>query len=52
MKARLVVATIEMAVARRDGELAGCIFHSDRGSQAYLGPDLGLTITDPLFDLS
>jgi transposase InsO family protein len=31
MKARLVVA-IEMAVARR-GELAGCILHSDRGSQ-------------------
>jgi hypothetical protein len=32
MKARLVVAAIEMAVARRDGEVAGCILHSDRGS--------------------
>jgi len=32
MKARLVVAAIEMAVARR-GEVAGCIVHSDRGSQ-------------------
>ena len=30
--ARLVVATIEMAVARR-GDVAGCILHSDRGSQ-------------------
>ena len=33
MKARLVVAALEMAVARRDGEVAGCILHSDRGSQ-------------------
>jgi len=33
MKARLVVAAIEMAVARRDGDVAGCIVHSDRGSQ-------------------
>jgi transposase InsO family protein len=32
MKARLVVAAVEMAVARR-GEVAGCIVHSDRGSQ-------------------
>ncbi len=32
MKARLVVAAIQMAVARR-GEVAGCILHSDRGSQ-------------------
>ena len=32
MKARLVVAAIEMAVARR-GDVAGCIVHSDRGSQ-------------------
>ena len=31
MKARLVVAAIEMAVARR-GDVAGCILHSDRGS--------------------
>ncbi len=30
MKARLVVAAIEMAVARR-GDVAGCILHSDRG---------------------
>jgi putative transposase len=30
MKARLVVAAIEMAVARR-GEVAGCILHTDRG---------------------
>jgi hypothetical protein len=36
MKARLVVAAIEMAVARRDGDVAGCRFHSDRGSQGEL----------------
>jgi putative transposase len=33
MKARLVVAAVEMAVARRHDDVAGCIFHSDRGSQ-------------------
>jgi transposase InsO family protein len=33
MKARLVIAAIEMAVARRNGDVAGCILHSDRGSQ-------------------
>lgn len=33
MKARLVVAATEMAVARRGGDVAGCILHSDRGSQ-------------------
>ncbi len=33
MKARLVVAAIEMAVTRRGGEMTGCILHSDRGSQ-------------------
>ena len=33
MKARLVVAAIEMGVARRNGDVAGCIVHSDRGSQ-------------------
>ncbi len=32
MKHRIVVAAIETAVARR-GEVAGCILHSDRGSQ-------------------
>ena len=32
MKARLAVAAINNAVARR-GEVAGCIFHTDRGSQ-------------------
>ena len=32
MKARLVVAALEMAVGRR-GDVAGCILHSDRGSQ-------------------
>jgi putative transposase len=32
MKARLVVAALEIGVARR-GEVAGCILHSDRGSQ-------------------
>ena len=32
MKARLVVAALEMAVTRR-GDVAGCILHSDRGSQ-------------------
>ena len=34
MKARLVVAAIEMAAARR-GDVAGCILHSDRGSQFH-----------------
>jgi putative transposase len=50
MKARLVVAAIEMAVARR-GELAGCSLHSDRRSQSRAregaGPDaspLGATL--------
>ena len=33
MKAGLVVAAIDMAVARRNGDVAGCILHSDRGSQ-------------------
>ena len=33
MKARLVVAAIDMAVARRGGDIAGCILHTDRGSQ-------------------
>jgi putative transposase len=33
MKARLVVAAIDMAVARRGGDVAGCILHTDRGSQ-------------------
>ena len=33
MKVRLVVAVIDMAVARRGGDVAGCILHSDRGSQ-------------------
>jgi putative transposase len=33
MKARLVVAAIETAVARRGTDVAGCILHSDRGSQ-------------------
>jgi putative transposase len=32
MKSRLAVAAIESAVARR-GDIAGCIVHSDRGSQ-------------------
>jgi len=32
MRVRLVVAAIETAVARR-GEVAGCMLHSDRGSQ-------------------
>jgi len=33
MKASLVVAAIEMAVARGGGDVAGAILHSDRGSQ-------------------
>ncbi len=32
MKARLAVAALDNAVARR-GDVAGCILHSDRGSQ-------------------
>ena len=33
MRARLVVAAVEMAVARRNDDVSGCVFHSDRGSQ-------------------
>ncbi len=33
MKARIVVAALEMAIARRGNDVAGCILHSDRGSQ-------------------
>jgi putative transposase len=33
MKARLAVNAIDNAVARRGGDVAGCILHSDRGSQ-------------------
>jgi len=33
MKARLAVAAVETAVARRGSDVAGCIVHSDRGSQ-------------------
>lgn len=33
MKARLAVAAVETAVARRRGDVAGCIVHTDRGSQ-------------------
>src|SRR5699024_5273854 len=33
MKARLAVDALEMAVARRGGDVAGCVTHSDRSSQ-------------------
>lgn len=33
MKARLAVDALASAVARRGGDVAGCIVHSDRGSQ-------------------
>jgi len=33
MKARLAVTAIDNAVARRGGDVTGCILHSDRGSQ-------------------
>lgn len=33
MKARLAVAALDSAVARRGGDFAGCVLHSDRGSQ-------------------
>jgi len=33
MKARLAVAAVNTAVARRHDDVAGCIVHSDRGSQ-------------------
>jgi len=33
MKARLAVSALNNAAARRDGDVAGCIVHSDRGSQ-------------------
>ena len=33
MKDRLAVDALEMAVARRGGDVAGCVVHSDRGSQ-------------------
>ena len=32
MKSRLAVAALNSAVARR-GDVAGCVLHSDRGSQ-------------------
>ena len=33
MKSRLAVAALDNAVARRGGDVAGCILHTDRGSQ-------------------
>jgi transposase InsO family protein len=33
MTARIAVNALDNAVARRDGDVAGCILHSDRGSQ-------------------
>jgi putative transposase len=33
MTARLAVAAIETAVARRGRDVAGCVVHADRGSQ-------------------
>src|SRR5699024_4031582 len=33
MTARLAVDALERAVARRGGDVAGCVTHSDRGSQ-------------------
>ena len=33
MTASLAVSALETAVARRDGDVAGCVLHSDRGSQ-------------------
>ena len=33
MQAQLAVDALETAVARRGGDVAGCLFHSDRGSQ-------------------
>ncbi len=33
MQARLAVRALDSAVARRGGDVAGCILHSDRGSQ-------------------
>jgi transposase InsO family protein len=37
MKSRLAVTALNNAVARR-GHVAGCILHSDRGSQGSFGP--------------
>ncbi|KJK58548.1 transposase [Saccharothrix sp. ST-888] len=37
MRAELVVNALEMAVAARGGEVAGVVFHSDRGSQYTSG---------------
>ncbi len=33
MQARLAVTALNKAVARREGDVSGCIVHSDRGSQ-------------------
>jgi transposase InsO family protein len=33
MTASLAVSALETAVARRDGDIAGCVLHSDRDSQ-------------------
>ncbi len=38
MRSELVEAALEMAVATRDGDVAGMVFHHDRGSQ-YMGQD-------------
>ena len=41
MQARLVVAAIEMAVARRDGEVAGCMFTPTVGRSSAPGRSIG-----------
>src|SRR5271170_607953 len=38
MRSELVEAALEMAVATRGGDVAGMVFHHDRGSQ-YMGQD-------------
>jgi hypothetical protein len=48
MKARLAVAALDNAVARR-GDVAGCILHSDRGSQGEISRSsqhLDMEVTD------
>ncbi|GAB3568658.1 hypothetical protein GCM10027405_30710 [Arthrobacter alkaliphilus] len=51
MKSRLALAALNSAVARR-GEVAGCILHTDRGSQGVFNRSkqqllLGLSLAGP-----
>jgi putative transposase len=44
--AGLVVAALNMAAVTRGGQVAGVIFHSDRGSMAEFPPDVWRDFVD------